>query len=165
MVACSIYGSTLAILYLASTLYHSARRPKVKRVLRIIDHSAIYLLIAGTYTPTSLTKMMASMRVRFQKGATEAYRARLTDTLLPLVTTSTFPNLTGWRRLVELTTNHVGLVIAGDVNLVAGILRMEDEAPSYLKGDEKIRDLALWVLSRRFEKVRLELGLAAKPRE
>jgi hemolysin III len=57
VVACSIYGSTLAILYLASTLYHSARRPKVKRVLRIIDHSAIYLLIAGTYTPFTIVTL------------------------------------------------------------------------------------------------------------
>jgi len=51
IVGFSIYGASLIILYLASTLYHSFRKPEVKRVLKIIDHAAIYLLIAGTYTP------------------------------------------------------------------------------------------------------------------
>lgn len=54
VVACSIYGSTLVILYLASTLYHSIYHPQAKQVLQIIDHVAIYLLIAGTYTPFTL---------------------------------------------------------------------------------------------------------------
>ncbi len=51
IVACSIYGATLISLYAASTLYHAAVSPGVKNALRIFDHSAIYLLIAGTYTP------------------------------------------------------------------------------------------------------------------
>lgn len=54
IVANSIYGSTLIILYLASTLYHSFPRGKAKYVLKIIDHSAIFLLIAGTYTPITI---------------------------------------------------------------------------------------------------------------
>ena len=51
LVSFTIYGVTLFLLYLASTLYHSFQRPDIKRVLRIVDHSSIYLLIAGTYTP------------------------------------------------------------------------------------------------------------------
>ncbi len=54
VVACSVYGSTLILLYLASTLYHSVTAPRAKQVLRLIDHIAIYLLIAGTYTPFTL---------------------------------------------------------------------------------------------------------------
>ncbi|HKH12488.1 MAG TPA: hemolysin III family protein [Rubrobacter sp.] len=46
-----LYGATLVALYAASTLYHAFRKPGVKRVLRVLDHCAIYLLIAGTYTP------------------------------------------------------------------------------------------------------------------
>ena len=46
-----LYGATLIALYGASTLYHAFRRLEVKRVLRVLDHCAIYLLIAGTYTP------------------------------------------------------------------------------------------------------------------
>ena len=57
IVSCSIYGATLVILYLASTLYHSIHRPRVRKVLNIIDHAAIYLLIAGTYTPYLLVPL------------------------------------------------------------------------------------------------------------
>ena len=49
-----IYCIGLLTLYLASTLYHSAKKPKYKNRLNIFDHSAIYLLIAGTYTPITL---------------------------------------------------------------------------------------------------------------
>ena len=51
VVGVSIFGSTLILLYLASTLYHAVEHPVVKSRLKIVDHSAIYLLIAGTYTP------------------------------------------------------------------------------------------------------------------
>lgn len=57
VVSFSIYGSSLVVLYLCSTLYHSIQHPKAKQVLRIFDHSAIYLLIAGTYTPFTLVSM------------------------------------------------------------------------------------------------------------
>lgn len=50
----SIYGATLVTLYLASTLYHSLASARCKHVLRVVDHAAIYLLIAGTYTPFML---------------------------------------------------------------------------------------------------------------
>jgi len=54
VVSASIYGTTLVLLYGASTLYHSIPLPRARRVLRVLDHSAIYLLIAGTYTPFTL---------------------------------------------------------------------------------------------------------------
>ena len=54
LVGCSIFGCALVLMYAASTLYHSFRKPSLKRILRIVDHSAIYLLIAGTYTPFAL---------------------------------------------------------------------------------------------------------------
>ena len=57
IVSCSIYGATFIMLYLGSTLYHSARNPKIRRIMKIIDHSAIYLLIAGTYTPYALVPL------------------------------------------------------------------------------------------------------------
>jgi len=57
-VACvSVYGSTLIILYAASTVYHSFPRSRLKHTLTIIDHSAIYLLIAGSYTPFALISL------------------------------------------------------------------------------------------------------------
>jgi hemolysin III len=51
IVGCSIYGASLVSLYSASTLYHAVVSPRLKHALKIFDHSAIYLLIAGTYTP------------------------------------------------------------------------------------------------------------------
>lgn len=51
IVGCGVYGMALVSLYTASTLYHLSRKPGKKRVLRVLDHCAIYLLIAGTYTP------------------------------------------------------------------------------------------------------------------
>ncbi len=50
----SIFGMSMMILYAASTLYHSAKGENRRRLLKIFDHAAIYLLIAGTYTPFSL---------------------------------------------------------------------------------------------------------------
>jgi len=49
-----VFGLSLVLLYISSTIYHSLARNRAKRVLRIIDHSAIYVLIAGTYTPFTL---------------------------------------------------------------------------------------------------------------
>ncbi|MBI1742001.1 hemolysin III family protein [Candidatus Acetothermia bacterium] len=57
IVSFSIFASSLVTLYLASTLYHSLRNPRVKQIFRIIDHAAIYLLIAGTYTPFLLVSL------------------------------------------------------------------------------------------------------------
>lgn len=54
IVSVSIYGISMFILYLCSTLYHAVRTPRVKEILNIFDHSAIYLLIAGSYTPFCL---------------------------------------------------------------------------------------------------------------
>ena len=57
IVACSIFGTTLVLMYTASTLYHALPQPRAKRVFRILDHSAIYLVIAGTYTPFTLVSL------------------------------------------------------------------------------------------------------------
>ena len=57
VVSCSIYAATMILLYSASTLYHIVQAPRAKSVLQIADHSAIYLLIAGTYTPFSLVSL------------------------------------------------------------------------------------------------------------
>jgi len=57
MVSFSIYGCTLIILYLSSTLYHSFSNPKIKNLFARFDHVSIFLLIAGTYTPILLTSI------------------------------------------------------------------------------------------------------------
>jgi hemolysin III len=54
VVGVTIYGVTLVILYASSTFYHALTRPRAKSVFELLDHGAIYLLIAGTYTPFCL---------------------------------------------------------------------------------------------------------------
>ena len=54
IVSVSIFGVSLIVLYAASTLYHSAKQQELRNRLKIFDHSAIYVLIAGTYTPFAL---------------------------------------------------------------------------------------------------------------
>ena len=54
IVGASVFAATMVLLYLASTLYHASPRSRAKRVLQAIDHGAIFLLIAGTYTPFTL---------------------------------------------------------------------------------------------------------------
>lgn len=61
VVSCSIYGTTLFLVYLCSTLYHSLVRTRARHVFHVLDHSAIYLLIAGTYTPFMLVGMRGTM--------------------------------------------------------------------------------------------------------
>lgn len=54
IVTCTIYGSSLVIMFVSSVLYHSTRNLRRKRILQIVDHSSVYILIAGTYTPFML---------------------------------------------------------------------------------------------------------------
>src|ERR1700677_4844988 len=55
------FGSGALLMFATSTLYHAARQPRAKAVLRRLDHSAIYLLIAGTYTPFTLGVVRGSL--------------------------------------------------------------------------------------------------------
>lgn len=57
VVSTAVFGATLVLLYSASTLYHSFRDEQVKRILQKFDHAAIFLLIAGTYTPFVLVTL------------------------------------------------------------------------------------------------------------
>ncbi|MDR3343060.1 MAG: hemolysin III family protein [Treponema sp.] len=59
--ACVIFTATLISMFLASTLYHAIQHEGAKRIFRILDHSAIYLLIAGTYTPFCLLALKGAM--------------------------------------------------------------------------------------------------------
>jgi hemolysin III len=57
IVSCSVFSTTLILVYLCSTLYHSLVRSGARHVFQVLDHSAIYLLIAGTYTPFTLISL------------------------------------------------------------------------------------------------------------
>ncbi|UUO23246.1 hemolysin III family protein [Colwellia sp. M166] len=57
VISFSIYGASLVLLFSASTLYHALLHDKAKRIFKLLDHCAIYLLIAGTYTPLMLVTL------------------------------------------------------------------------------------------------------------
>jgi hemolysin III len=61
IVSFSIFGTSLIILYAASTFYHSAKKPELRNRLKIIDHASIYVLIAGTYTPFTLVTLKGAI--------------------------------------------------------------------------------------------------------
>ena len=57
IISCAVFATTLVLVYLCSTLYHSLVRTPARHVFQVLDHSAIYLLIAGTYTPFTLVSL------------------------------------------------------------------------------------------------------------
>jgi hemolysin III len=61
IVSFSIFGTSLIILYAASTFYHSAKKSELRNRLKIIDHASIYVLIAGTYTPFTLVTLNGTL--------------------------------------------------------------------------------------------------------
>lgn len=63
IIAFSIYGTCLILMYLSSTLYHSFKNERIKNILRVFDHSSIYLFIAGTYTPVVLLTLDGKLRI------------------------------------------------------------------------------------------------------
>lgn len=61
VVGASVFSFSLVMLYIVSTLYHSLARNKAKRVLQVLDHIVIFLMIAGTYTPFTLSVLKGSL--------------------------------------------------------------------------------------------------------
>jgi hemolysin III len=61
VVSYSIFAGTMIIMFLASTLYHAIQHKETKKLFRIFDHAAIYLLIAGTYTPFCLLSLRGTL--------------------------------------------------------------------------------------------------------
>jgi len=61
VISCSIFAGTLVLVYLCSTLYHSLVRTRARHVFHVLDHAAIYLLIAGTYTPFTLVSLRGAV--------------------------------------------------------------------------------------------------------
>jgi hemolysin III len=61
VVSFAVFGASAVLLFSMSTLYHAIRSPKAKRVFKVLDHSSIYVLIAGTYTPFALTALRSTV--------------------------------------------------------------------------------------------------------
>jgi hemolysin III len=124
VVSVSIYAATLVILYTASTLYHSIQKPRAKRILQVLDHSAIYLLIAGTYTPFTLVSLrgpwgwwlfgviwgLATLGVMFQLSPMRRWRGVSLGLYLGM----------GWVVVVAIKPLIISVATGGIVFLVLG---------------------------------------------
>ncbi len=124
IVACSVYGATLVLLYLSSTLYHAIQAPRAKRVFRVFDHSAIYLLIAGTYTPFLIVTLrgklgwtlfglqwgLAIAGIVFKSLTLEGYE----------IASTVVYALMGWMGIVGLRSIYASLSMGGVVWILAG---------------------------------------------
>lgn len=63
MISYAVYGTSLVLLFTASTFYHSLQKPEQKKLFKLLDHCAIYLLIAGTYTPLMMVSLQGSLGI------------------------------------------------------------------------------------------------------
>ena len=126
-----IYGLSLIVLYAASTFYHAAKNPRLRRKLNIFDHAAIYVLIAGTYTPFTILVLEGSLGwIIF--GLTWTFA--LTGIILKLFYTGRFDKLStalyllmGWQIMFvfnplmeRFSTEGLQLLFAGGVFYTIG---------------------------------------------
>ncbi len=133
MVSFIIYGFSLIVLYLSSTFYHSFRSPRLKKIFRVFDHSAIYVLIAGTYTPFLLIILrntlgwtlfailwgLALGGIVFKLFFIQKFRILSTVIYLFM----------GWlgvvafkQLLASLPTTAIGLLVAGGLSYTVGVI-------------------------------------------
>jgi hemolysin III len=129
----AIFGATLVLLYTASTLYHALTHSGAKRVFRVLDHSAIYLLIAGTYTPFALGSLRGpwgwSLLGAVWTLAALGITAKATlGFRFPHLSTAIYVGM-GWLAVIAFRPlmTHVGLpgvmwLVAGGLCYTAGVI-------------------------------------------
>ena len=124
VVGASLFAVTVVLLYLSSTLYHALPTGKPKRMFRIFDHSAIYLLIAGTYTPFTLGvlsgtwgwTLLGLIWVLAIVGITLKAFSRMSH---PIVSTGLYISM-GWLILIAIKPLFERVLITGVLWIVAG---------------------------------------------
>jgi hemolysin III len=120
----AIFGATLILLYTASTLYHALTHAGAKRVFRVLDHSAIYLLIAGTYTPFALGALRGpwgwSLLAAVWALAALGITAKATlGFRFPRLSTAVYIGM-GWLGVIAFRPLMAHIGVAGIMWLVAG---------------------------------------------
>ena len=145
IVSFSIYGATLILLYLISTLYHSTRG-RAKDVLRKLDHCSIYLLIAGTYTPIGLIIMSRAWAIPVLSvvyaGAAAAILLKLFWVQAPKVLSAILGLALGWVGVVaysqigKIGVAGIALILIGGLFYTVGAVvyarRRPDPLPAVL---------------------------------
>jgi hemolysin III len=150
VVAAATYATTLLFLFTSSMLYHAVRTPDVKALFRRIDHSAIYLLIAGTYTPFTLITLrgpwgwtlfsviwgLAIVGIALKS----AFGARL-----PALSTAVYLGM-GWLAVIALRPLMLHLAPRGLAWMVAGGLCYTLGVVFYVRDDRRRYHHAVWHL-------------------
>jgi hemolysin III len=136
-VAFLIYGIGVTIIFLASTLYHSATDPKLRKRLNVLDHSAIYLTIAGSYTPITMLTMPPFWGIPL---LITVWLIAATGIILKFFFIGSFPKLStvmyvlmGWVIVIALKPLINSMETAGLVWLLAGGLAYTFGAVLYQK--------------------------------
>jgi hemolysin III len=124
IVGASVFAGTVVVLYLASTLYHALPRNKAKRVFRVIDHGAIFLLIAGTYTPFTLGVLRGAwgwtlFGVVWGLAVLGVTLNAVGGIQYPRLSTSLYIGM-GWLGLVAIRPLWLHVPVAGWLWLIAG---------------------------------------------
>ena len=124
IVGASVFAATMVLLYLASTLYHALPIGKAKRVFRVIEHSAIFLLIAGTYTPFTLGVLRGAwgwtlLGLVWGLAVAGVALKTLNRMSHPIISTSLYL-LMGWLILIAVNPLYARVPASGLLWLVAG---------------------------------------------
>ena len=124
IVGASVFAATMVLLYLASTLYHALPIGKAKRVFRVIEHSAIFLLIAGTYTPFTLGVLRGAwgwtlLGLVWGLAVAGVALKTLNRMSHPIISTSLYL-LMGWLILIAVNPLYARVPGSGLLWLVAG---------------------------------------------
>jgi hemolysin III len=131
--ACLVYGISMILMFLSSTLYHWAKSQNVKAFLKVVDHSAIYLLIAGTYTPLMVLAIGGWVGMT---GMIIVWSIALVGITCKIFANQRFPKLSvityllmGWLAIFfiyplynALTTEGLWLLLAGGLCYTVGVL-------------------------------------------
>lgn len=135
IVGASVFGGAMVLLYMTSTLYHALPRGRAKKVFRVLDHSAIFLMIAGTYTPFTLGVLFGGWGWTLfglvwgvaaggiVLKAVAGVRFRLLSTLLYIAM--------GWLMVIAVKPLISGMETAGLIWLLAGGLAYTGGAAIY----------------------------------
>lgn len=132
-IVCLIYGLSMILMFLSSTLYHSAKNPNVKAFLKVVDHSAIYLLIAGTYTPLMVLGIGGWVGLT---GMVIVWSIALVGIICKIFANQRFPKLSiityllmGWLAIffiyplyIALSTQGLWWLLAGGLCYTLGVL-------------------------------------------
>ena len=124
IVSMVVYSLSIIVLFLASTLYHSIPNPEIKRILKLFDHCAIYVLIAGSYTPFLLVGLRTPLSVGLM---VVIWLLAVCGILYKIVFISRFEKLSlatyltmGWLSLVVIYQLVITIPLGGVVLLVVG---------------------------------------------